>query len=63
MFQWKMIHHNKNQESFNLKKKRIDNCTKITEMLELSDENFKPPIIKMFNEQLIQTNKKIESLL
>lgn len=53
-FQLKITHHSKNQEDFKLNGKiqLIDVNTKMPELLELSDNDFKAVILKMFCEQL-----------
>ena len=53
-FQLKITHHTKNQEDFKLKGKiqSIDVNTKIPELLELSDKDFKAAILKMLHKRL-----------
>lgn len=60
----KISHHTKNWENLNLKEKRsIDANTKMTEMLELTDQVSKTAILKMFRVimNMLETWKKIES--
>lgn len=50
----KTIYHTKNEENSKLNKKRqsADANIEITQMLELSDKDFKAVIIKMFQQAL-----------
>lgn len=59
----KTIHHTENEENskWNKKRQSADANIEITQMLELSDKDFKAVIIKMFQQALtnmLETNEK-----
>lgn len=66
-FQLKITQHSKNPDDLKLKEKRqiIDASTKMTEMLGLSDNDFKTAVIRVLQQAtiiMLETNAKIESL-
>lgn len=62
-FQLKITHHAKNQADFKLNGKiqSIDVNTKMPELLELSYNDFKVVILKMFCDQLLTCPKQMKS--
>ena len=59
----KITHHTKNEKELQLNEKRqsIDDNAKMTEMLELSDKDFKAAMIKILQQAItnsLETNKK-----
>lgn len=66
-FQLKITQHSKSPDDLKLKEKRqlIDASTEMTEMLGLSDNDFKTAVIRVLQQAtiiMLETNAKIESL-
>lgn len=59
----KITLHTKNQENLQLNKQRqsTETNTEMTQMLELSDKNFKASVIKMLQPAIMKTLKTTEN--